>query len=241
MFSKIGDLLIKDYFARGNYWRIDGKPYFSFYDLEKLLASFGSVEVTRAALDQFRARAKAAGLPGLHLNAVVWGRTILPAEKTVADPAKLVHDLGFDSVTSYVWIHHVALPKQQTEYNFVRDNYFDYWTKAATNFGLPYIPNVTMGWDSSPRADQSQRFGNSGYPFMNTIKDNTPENFRTALELAKQRLLDEPSGLRILNLNCWNEWTEGSYLEPDTVHGMAYLAAIKEVFGDKTRQPGHGK
>jgi len=240
-FSKIGDHLIQDYFTRSNYWRIDGKPYFSFYDLEKLLASFGSVEVTRAALDQFRARAKAAGLPGLHLNAVVWGRTILPAEKTVADPAKLVHDLGFDSVTSYVWIHHVALPKQQTEYNFVRDNYFDYWTKAATNFGLPYIPNVTMGWDSSPRADQSQRFGNSGYPFMNTIKDNTPENFRTALELAKQRLLDEPSGLRILNLNCWNEWTEGSYLEPDTVHGMAYLAAIKEVFGDKTRQPGHGK
>ena len=238
MFSKIGDHLIKDYFTRGNYWRIDGKPYFSFYDLEKLLASFGSVEATRAALDQFRARAKAAGLPGLHLNAVVWGRTILPTEKTVADPAKLVHDLGFDSVTSYVWIHHVALPKQQTEYNFVRDNYFDYWTKTATNFGVPYIPNVTMGWDSSPRADQSQRFDNSGYPFMNTIKDNTPENFRTALKLAKQRLLDEPTGLRILNLNCWNEWTEGSYLEPDTVHGMAYLDAIREVFGDKTKQSG---
>ena len=241
MFSKIGAHLIKDYFTHGNYWRIDGKPYFSFYDLEKLLASFGSVKATRAALDQFRAKAKAAGLPGLHLNAVVWGRTILPAEKTLADPAKLVHDLGFDSVTSYVWIHHVALPKQQTEYNFVRDNYFDYWTKAATNFGMPYIPNVTMGWDSSPRADQSQTFNNSGYPFMNTIKDNTPENFRTALKLAKQRLLDEPSGLRILNLNCWNEWTEGSYLEPDTVHGMAYLDAIKEVFGDKTKQSGQEK
>ena len=28
----------------------------------------------------------------------------------------------------------------------------------------------------------------------------------------------------------WTEWTEGSYLEPDTIHGMAYLEAIKEVF-----------
>jgi len=229
-FDKIGDHLIRDYFTRPNYWRINGKPYFSFYDLGNLLGSFGSVEATRGALEAFRARAVAAGLPGLHLNAVMWGQTILPAEKTVANPVKLVHDLGFDSVTSYVWVHHAALPEQQTEYNFVRDQYFNYWTGAATNFGVPYIPNVTMGWDPSPRADQSQTFDNSGYPFMNIIKDNTPENFRAALELARQRLLAETNGLRILNLNCWNEWTEGSYLEPDTVHRMAYLDALKAVF-----------
>jgi hypothetical protein len=230
-FDKICDHLIKDYFSRTNYWRIDGKPYFSFYLLQTLLDDFGSVPATRAALDRFRAKAKAAGLPGLHLNAVVWGNTILPVEKTVAEPVKLIHELGFDSVTSYVWIHYTPMPEQQTEYNFVRDRYFEYWTKAATNFGVPYIPNVTMGWDPSPRAEQSQPFDNSGYPFMNTIKDNTPENFRAALELARQRLLAEPGGLRILNLNCWNEWTEGSYLEPDTVHGMAYLDAVKQVFG----------
>jgi Glycosyltransferase WbsX len=231
-FNKICDLLIKDYFSRTNYWRIDGKPYFSFYDLQNLLSNFGSVAATRAALDQFRAKARSSGLQGLHLNAVVWGRTILPGENAAADPVKLVRDLGFDSVTSYVWIHYVSLPEQQTEYNYVRDRYFDYWARAATNFGVPYIPNVTMGWDPSPRADQSQAYGNFGYPFTNIIKDNTPQNFQTALEMAKQRLLAEPHGLRILNLNCWNEWTEGSYLEPDTVHGMAYLDAVKKVLGD---------
>ena len=234
MFGKICDLLIKDYFSRSNYWRIGGKPYFSFYDLQNLLSNFGSVAATRAALDEFRAKARAAGLPGLHLNAVVWGRTILPGENLAADPVKLVRDLGFDSVTSYVWIHYVSLPKQQTGYNYVRDRYFEYWARAATNYGVPYIPNVTMGWDPSPRADQTQPYDNSGYPFMNIIKDNTPENFQTALELAKQRLLAEPRGLRILNLNCWNEWTEGSYLEPDTVHGFQYLDAVKKVFGNST-------
>jgi hypothetical protein len=45
----------------------------------------------------------------------------------------------------------------------------------------------------------------------------------------------ETYGRRILILNCWNEWTEGSYLEPDTVHGMAYLDAVKEVFGDTAK------
>jgi hypothetical protein len=108
-----------------------------------------------AAAAEFRAKARAAGLPGVHLNAVVWGQPILPGEKTPVDAARLVRDLGFDSVTSYVWIHHAPLPKQVTDYDFVRDRYF----------------------------------------------------------------------------NCWNEWTEGSYLEPDVANGMKYLEAVRDVFG----------
>ncbi|HUA68201.1 MAG TPA: glycoside hydrolase family 99-like domain-containing protein, partial [Candidatus Saccharimonadales bacterium] len=208
-------------FSRSNYWRIDGKPYFSIYEANTFVSNFGSVANARAALDQIRAKAKAAGLPGLHLNAVDW-----------ACDSNLARELGFDSITAYVWVHHADLPEQQTEYNFVRDEYFDFWTKARASYGVPYIPNVTMGWDPSPRADQSQAYGNFGYPFTNILKDNTPENFQTALEMAKQRLLAETNGLRILNLNCWNEWTEGSYLEPDTVHGMAYLDAVEKVFGE---------
>jgi len=230
-FSKVCDRLIKDYFSRPAYWKIDGRPYFSIYELDKLVSNFGSVKAARDALDEFRTKAKAAGLPGLHLNAIVWGQPVLPGEKTPANLPQLVRELGFDSVTSYVWIHHAALPQQQTDYNFVRDEYFKYWAKAAAEFGVPYIPNVTMGWDPSPRADQRDEFGNFGYPFTNTIANNTPENFRAALELAKQRLLAQPDGLRILNINCWNEWTEGSYLEPDTVRGMGYLEAVRAVFG----------
>jgi len=229
-FEKVGDHLIKDYFRRPNYWKIDGKPYFSFYELTKLMDNFGSVAATRAALDRFRAKAVAAGLPGLHLNAVVWGQPILPGEHKPADTVKLIKDLGFDSVTSYVWIHHVGLPEKQTDYNYVRDAYFRYWDSVKDEFGVPYFPNVTMGWDPSPRAAQDDAFDNVGYPFMNTIGGNTPERFREALELTKQRLLSQKNGPRILNINCWNEWTEGSYLEPDTVHGMGYLDAIKSVF-----------
>jgi hypothetical protein len=35
---------------------------------------------------------------------------------------------------------------------------------------------------------------------------------------------------QIITINAWNEWTEGSYLEPDSVHGMDYLNAIRNVF-----------
>jgi hypothetical protein len=229
-FEKVGDHLIGGYFTHPSYWKIDGNPYFSFYDLSKLVANFGSVPAARAALDRFREKAVAGGLPGLHLNAVVWGNTILPGETVPSDPVQLVRDLGFDSVTSYVWIHHVPLNEQVTDYNHVRDAYFAYWDRAEHQFGLPYYPNVTMGWDSSPRADQGDAFGNSGYPFTNVIGNNTPENFRIACEMTRDRLLADPNGPRILNINCWNEWTEGSYLEPDTDTGMGYLEAVRDVF-----------
>jgi len=229
-FERICDHVIRSYFKHPSYWCIDGKPYFSFYELSKLMGGFGSVDATRAALDVFRAKTKTAGLPGVHLNAVVWGRPVLPGERRPADAGKLVKELGFDSVTSYVWIHHVRLPKLQTGYDYVRNAYFGYWNQAEKTFDVPYFPNVTMGWDSSPRAHQDDKFENVGYPFMNTIAGNTPERFREALAMTKRRLLSRPAGPRILNINCWNEWTEGSYLEPDTLHGMKYLEAVKDVF-----------
>ncbi len=236
-FTRICDHVIHAYFPQPSYWRIDGRPYFSFYDLTNLLENFGSVAATRAALDRFRAQAVAAGLPGLHLNAVVWGQPVLPGEKAPADAAKLIRELGFDSVTSYVWIHHVRLPKLQTDYNEVRDGYFKYWDEARRKFVVPYFPNVTLGWDPSPRTNQDDTYGNFGYPFMNTIAGNTPERFAAALALTRQRLLADPQGPRILTINAWNEWTEGSYLEPDTIHGLGYLEAIKRVFPPADKSP----
>jgi Glycosyltransferase WbsX len=222
-FEKITEHVIEAYFKHPSYWLIDGKPYFAIYDLTNLVASFGNVPETRAALDRFRARVVSAGFPGLHLELVAWGQPVLPFEKSPADVPKLVHDLGFDAVTSYVWIHHAKLPELQTDYNIVRDEYLAYWDKARQMFDVPYVPNVTMGWDGTPRA-----YEDLGGP--NVVSGNTPERFREALLIAKQRLLAQSEGPRILTINCWNEWTEGSYLEPDTVHGMRYLDALRDVF-----------
>ena len=238
-FDQICDYVIQTYFKHPSYWKIEGRPYFSVYELNKLIESFGTIEATRHALDQFRIKAKQAGFPDIHLNAVVWGRSIIPGEQKPADPAQVVSRLGFNSVTSYVWIHHVALPDQQTDYSYVQEAYFKYWAKAESLFEVPYYPNVTMGWDSSPRADQEDPFGNYGYPFMNVISGNTPERFQKALEATKQRLL-ESGAPPIITINCWNEWTEGSYLEPDTRHKMAYLEAVRNVFGGPDRKSGAG-
>ena len=95
------------------------------------------------------------------------------------------------------------------------------------------ISRCIHGLGLSPRANQADKFGNFGYPFTNTISGNTPERFREALEIAHKRLLARKSGPRVLTVNSWNEWTEGSYIEPDTAHGLKYLEAIRDVFGRK--------
>ncbi|MCP4639688.1 MAG: hypothetical protein GY851_04615, partial [bacterium] len=232
-FDSMTDHIIETYFKHPSYWTLDGCPYFSVYELHTLVESFGSVDATRAALDRFREKVVAAGFPGLHLNAVMFGVRILPGETVVSNPQELVAYLNLDSITSYVWIHHVALPEfPQTPFNYVMDKYIEHRDATVRTFDVPYHPNVSMGWDASPRCRQSDPFVNEGYPFMGTISENTPEAFKTALEETKRFLQARPAKDRVLTINCWNEWTEGSYLEPDTVHGMAYLEAVKEVFGE---------
>ena len=228
-FDEISDILVSQYFTCPNYWKIDGKAYFSIYDIQKFMEGFGSVEATRTAMKRLNDKAVAAGLKGVHWNLVAWGRPILPVEKVPANYPELVKLLGFESVTSYVWVHHVDLPERQTDYNKARDQYFRYWEQAKRDYKVPYYPNVSMGWDPSPRCDLKSGWGNYGYPFTNTIGNNTPENFRTALQKTKDKLLSDPTGPRIMNINCWNEWTEGSYLEPDVKNKFGYLEAVKSV------------
>jgi hypothetical protein len=230
-FDEICDFVVRHYFVRENYWKIDGKAYFSVYDVQKFVEGFGSLEETRRAMDRMREKAVTAGLAGVHWNLVAWGNPVLPVEKAPANTAGLISALGFDSSTSYVWIHHTPLPETQTDYAWVRDRYFGHWDRAKQEYGVPYFPNVTMGWDATPRCNPASEWANVGYPFMNTIGNNTPANFREALAMTRERLLSDPGGPRILNINCWNEWTEGSYLEPDTQYGTAYLEAVRDVFG----------
>ena len=229
-FDEICDLLVSRYFSEPNYWKIDGKPYFSIYDIQKFVEGFGSLASARAAMERLNAKAAAAGLQGIHWNLVAWGNPILPGEKSPTGLPELIKRLGFDSASSYVWVHHVGLSDRQTDYNQAREEYFSFWKKAKAEYPVPYFPNVTMGWDPSPRCDANSVWGNYGYPFTNTIGNNTPDNFRSALQMTKDKLLAEPGGPRVISINCWNEWTEGSYLEPDTKNKFGYLEAVKSVF-----------
>jgi hypothetical protein len=103
--------------------------------------------------------------------------------------------------------------------------------QPAVSLPVPYHPNVTMGWDSSPRCRNVPDWATRrGYPFGAVLVNNTPQAFRQALERARPLAAANPPGQRVVTINSWNEWGEGSYIEPDTTHGLGYLEAIRDVF-----------
>jgi len=244
-FDKIVDEIIEKYFKHPSYWLIDGCPYFSIYDLDTLVKGLGGLEKTKQALNNFRAKTKVAGFPDLHLNVILRqdyiltkGGTLVLSEdmnsQSIDDQNELALTFGLNSLGSYTWIHHVSLPNfPQTPYKYVMEKAVEHWNNTAEKFNLPYHLNVTCGWDSTPRVCSTNMYVKSGYPYLPTISGNTPEAFKNALVKAKE-FLDRQGGTnKVLSINSWNEWAEGSYLEPDTVNGFGYLKAINEVFGGR--------
>ncbi len=225
------------YFSQPNYWRVSGGLYFSIYEVMNLVNTCGGLTAARKALDNWRERVCKLGLGELHLNAVVWGLRILQTEHKIDDVNQIVQALGFDSVTSYVWIHHQPLSRfPATDYQEYMCSAVTDWARFRAQYQVPYFPNVTMGWDPSPRTVQTDGYDPVGYPFTATLSGNTPAAFQQALEHARSFLLEGRTVPPVLTINAWNEWTEGSYLEPDTRSGCGYLEAIKRVFAVEQKE-----
>lgn len=216
-FMTIACRLIERYFTHPSYYTIDGKPVFMIYDLNNLVSGLGGVARTAEALGWFRRQAVKAGLPGLHLQLTSWGARHL--NLAAADPGDVLRRLGFDSQTHYQMVHFTNVDRDYAEIipDMVRE-----WELMDQLYDRPYFPHVSVGWDTNPRYRDFR---------PGVVKNNTPENVRKALELAKQYADRHPGRPPLVTINSWNEWTETSYLQPDDLYGYGYLEAVKQVFG----------
>jgi len=152
-FDNMTTYIIDQYFSQDSYMKIDGCPYFSVYELYRFVLGMGGWQEAAVQIEHFRSKVKAAGFPDLHFNAVTWGVQILPGDGGIIHDLKtLLNRLNVDSTTSYVWIHHYALQNfPVTQYDELSNRYETYRSSAAEELGKPYFPNVTVGWDASPR------------------------------------------------------------------------------------------
>lgn len=221
-FEIIGKRWLEQYFTKENYYKIDGKPVVSIYDMNNFISGLGGIEQAAKAMARLEEEAKKYGLPGVHFQFIRWsekGQNITGVDGNVIPTTpELIEKLGFDSVTHYQFVHFTKVGRDYVE---VTADVVKEWEKIKNSYKIPYFPHVSVGWDNNPRF----------YKYLPTIaQNNTPENFEKALLEAKK--FADANDVSLITVNSWNEWTETSYLEPDTLYGYGYLEAIKKVFGN---------
>jgi hypothetical protein len=224
-FEKVATRVIERYFKQENYYTIDGCPVFMIYDVNNLINGLGGLSAAQEALAWFREQTKAAGFPDLHLQITVWGENELNLSGFDANRQGSTKDvvqlLGANSITHYQFVHFTNIDR---DYLDILPDVQQEWARIDEQYTLPYFPHVSCGWDNNPRF-RTFRYG--------IVRNNTPENFKKALQMAKSYADSHPHQVPLITINSWNEWTETSYLQPDNLYGYGYLDAVREVFGER--------
>ncbi|MDT2565988.1 glycosyltransferase WbsX family protein [Enterococcus avium] len=77
-----------------------------------------------------------------------------------------------------------------------------------------------VDWDNTARKGKRGRI----------VRGVTPEKFKKYF--SKQLELSSEEGNEFIFVNAWNEWGEGTYLEPDKKNGKKFLEAIKSTLSE---------
>lgn len=221
-FENIVHHLIDDYFTQLTYYKIDGKPVFMIYDLANLIRGLKGISNTQEAFQWFRRETEKAGFPGLHLQLTMWSENSLnlsgvdsSSQGTTKEAVRL---LGFDSMSHYQFVHFTNIDR---DYADILKDVRTEWGRIDKEYDIPYFPHISIGWDNNPRFQEFR---------PGIVKNNTPDNIKKGLEMAKEYVDTHPNQPPLITINSWNEWTETSYLEPDDLYGYGYLEAVKRVF-----------
>ena len=205
------------YAADPRYLTVDGKPLFLVYRPMLIPDTAGFAARCRSAF-------RRAGYKDVHLVYV----ESMESARLGLPPA----DFGFDACVEFP-PHGYAVAARDAP-TLLREGFsgarYDYEATVCGYLSRPSAaykryPGVFPSWDNTPR--QSQR----GDSFVRA----TPEAFQVFLEerLEEMRNLfvgDE----RLVFVNAWNEWAEGTHLEPDMKFGHRWLEAIHNALVAKS-------
>lgn len=217
-FNRMVDWWVRYYAPRPEFLRIDGKPVvfvYSALDLDQRAKWFGSS--TQQLLAGAQKRALDAGLPGFYFVAGATGDT-----PNVLRNAKI---MGYSAVSAYNF-HAPAGQEGKLSYSYTALSaaYQTHWQQYASTSSVPAILPLTSGWDKRPWGGTYDARHDQCTPTLDEFKNHLNKG-RAALTA-----LNQP-GQKLGVICCWNEFGEGSFIEPTIAQNKARLEQILEVFG----------
>ncbi|MDR7334837.1 glycoside hydrolase family 99-like domain-containing protein [Roseateles asaccharophilus] len=199
---------IDNYFRRTEMFKVDGRPVVFILDHQHLnnrAKRFGTDAAT--LLGKAQEMAKAAKLPPIFFVGSTFNN---PKAST----------LGYDATSTY---NYHGLHRPSRSYAELTSDYRKIWQFQMGRHGVPYIVPMTQGWDRRP-------WGGSKDPEHDRSGGDLA-TFESHLRAARDFMDANPSQTRRLGvICCWNEFGEGSYIEPTKAGGFGYLEKVRDVF-----------
>ena len=204
------------YMKDPRYIRHEGKPVLVVYRI-KIIPDWGKVA------HMWREECRKAGIGEIHLCSVRFGLEGLdgaPGEYQLDSYVSFPpHELKFEDHRSAVTNLVKDFGGTLYSYDAAMQSDIERFSKG---YPWPIHRGVMMGWDNTARRLKDSRvfFG------------CTPLKFRSWLKAIKeQEDMFNSSAEGLLFINAWNEWAEGTMLEPDQRFGTSYLDAVYSVLG----------
>ncbi len=216
------DYLVENYFTLPNYLLIDNRPVFMVWESRPVFEANGGEEAFRDnVLPKLNQRCHDAGLGDLFLVHVD------------NSPLRIADIETGDAVTGYSYAHLTTdtpfgVPGS-APYSEMVEALPTHWDHILDTTKLPFMVSTQAGWDSTPRALAFDR--SPGTRWVRT--DNTVELFEETLREGKSRITTD---MPFFLIEAWNEWGEGSFIEPSVSHGFGHLEAIRRVFAPDAPQ-----
>ena len=209
------EYMSKNYFKYPNYFKIDNKPVILFHNISFLTDNPKGIEDSKYIISKMNEVTKKNGYNGLYLIGVIGDYSYAGFEKVYK--TKL-----FDALTSHHYtpngINYETLIKIHKEKSSLG------YETAKSNHSH-YIPIISSGFNETARFHTV-----SNEPEKWRIISNSPptvENFYKMCEVVKPYI---DRKLKMVIVTAWNEWTEGSHIEPHHETGFGYLDAIRTVY-----------
>ena len=124
------------------------------------------------------------------------------------------HSISATEISSTLKWLNPEFSGQVFDYQSISTNAIDSIKKNSNTY-----PCIMMAWDNVARKNEN------GHVFHNC----SPNKYKKWLRNSFEYVLKTSGTENIVFINAWNEWAEGTYLEPDKKYGYSYLNATANV------------